>query len=143
MAQPTPDKKSNASWPGNLLLFALLLVAPAWALYRGLGPSFVTYAAGWLTAISLLSFAVYGFDKRRAAYAGERTPEAVLHLLELSGGWPGAFLAQRIFRHKTAKVPFQIVFWLIVLLYQAVAVDYLAGWPLTATIIAAVKGGAT
>ena len=141
MNNPSPNK--NAAWPGNLLLFALLLVAPAWALYRGLGPSFVTYAAGWLTAISLLSFAVYGFDKRRAAAAGERTPEAVLHLLELLGGWPGAFLAQRVFRHKTAKVPFQIIFWFIVLLYQAVALDYLMGWPVAGAIIAAVKGGAT
>ena len=138
MPQSAANKNLNAAWPGNLLLFGLLLVAPAWALYRGLGPSFVTYAAGWLTAISLLSFAVYGFDKRRAAQAGERTPETVLHLLELLGGWPGAFLAQRVFRHKTAKVPFQIVFWLIVLLYQAVALDYLMGWPVAAAVQQAV-----
>jgi uncharacterized membrane protein YsdA (DUF1294 family) len=123
------EKKSNAAWPGYLLLFVLLLVAPAWAIYRGLGPNLVTYAAGWLTGISLLSFALYGFDKRRATKEGERTPEAVLHLLELLGGWPGAFLGQQVFRHKTAKVRFQIVFWSIVLLYQAVSLDYLMDWP--------------
>jgi|SRR6478735_7466851 len=139
MSQTTSDGKSNASRPGFLLLFVLLLVAPAWAIYRSLGPNFVVYAAGWLTAISLLSFTIYGFDKRRAAKAGERTPETVLHLLELLGGWPGAFLAQQVFRHKTAKVRFQIVFWLIVLLYQAVSLDYLMGWPVTNAAISALN----
>jgi len=134
MVEPALAKKPNAAWPAALLLFSLLLVAPAWALYRSLGPSFVTYAAGWLTAISLLSFAVNAFDKRRAAKQGERTPETVLHLLELLGGWPGAFLAQQTLRHKTAKVAYQIVFWLIVLLYQAVALDYLMGWPVAGAI---------
>lgn len=138
MAQTTSDQKSNG-WPGSLLLFVLLLVTPAWAIYRSLGPHFVLYAAGWLTAISLLSFAIYGFDKRRAVKEGQRTPEAVLHLLGLLGGWPGAFLGQRVFRHKTAKVRFQIVFWFTVLLYEAVSLDYLMGWPVTRAAINALS----
>jgi uncharacterized membrane protein YsdA (DUF1294 family) len=138
MAHPTLAKKSHAAWPATLLGFCLLLVAPAWALYRSLAPSFVPYAAGGLAAISLLSFAVNAFDKRRAARQGERTPEAVLHLLELLGGWPGAFLAQQTLRHKTAKLSYQTVFWLIVLLYQAVALDYLLGWPMAGAVKQAV-----
>ena len=43
------------------------------------------------------------------------------------GGWPGAFLAQRRFRHKTRKLPYQFVFIVIVLLYQLVAVDEILG----------------
>jgi uncharacterized membrane protein YsdA (DUF1294 family) len=52
-------------------------------------------------------------------------PEATLHLAELLGGWPGAFLAQRRFRHKTRKVSFQLVFAVIVLLHQLAAADVL------------------
>jgi uncharacterized membrane protein YsdA (DUF1294 family) len=50
--------------------------------------------------------------------------------LELAGGWPGAFLAQRRLRHKCSKVSYQITFWLIVSLHIYVATDYLLGWRL-------------
>jgi uncharacterized membrane protein YsdA (DUF1294 family) len=39
----------------------------------------------------------------------------MLHLLAVMGGWPGAFLAQRLFHHKTEKRAFQCVFLLTVL----------------------------
>ena len=48
-------------------------------------------------------------------------PERTLHLLALMGGWPGAILGQRQFRHKTRKLPFLIVFWAVVVLHVAVA----------------------
>ena len=51
-----------------------------------------------------------------------------LHLLELLGGWPGAFLAQRRLRHKCSKGSYQFVFWLIVLGYQFAAYDSLQHW---------------
>ena len=35
-------------------------------------------------------------------------------LLALLGGWPGAWLAQRCFRHKTVKPAFRRIFWLTV-----------------------------
>ena len=37
-----------------------------------------------------------------------------LHLFAFVGGWPGAWLGQRIFHHKTEKLSFRLVFWLIV-----------------------------
>jgi hypothetical protein len=55
-------------------------------------------------------------------------PEARLHLLELLGGWPGAFLAQRRLRHKCSKHSYQVVFWLIVLAYQFAAFDSFHDW---------------
>ena len=64
--------------------------------------------------MSLITFVVYYLDKRAARLGRSRTPEATLHLLELLGGWPGALLAQRLIRHKNAKVGYQVVFWLIV-----------------------------
>ncbi len=75
--------------------------------------------------MSLLAFVLYRHDKRQAGNGGQRTPENVLHTLELLGGWPGALLAQQLFRHKTRKVSFQIAFWLIVLVHQALWIDWL------------------
>ena len=73
---------------------------------------------------SVITFFAYGLDKRAARRGRWRTPEATLHLLELLGGFPGAMLAQRIFRHKRGKVRYLIVFWLIVALHAAAW----AGW---------------
>lgn len=114
---------------GHLLVLAVLLVPPGWALYRGLGPTLAAYAGGWVSAVSLLAVMITWLDKRRAEEKAWREPENMLHLLEFLGGWPGAFLAQRLFRHKTAKTSYQAVFWLIVLLHEAVAADWLLGWP--------------
>jgi uncharacterized membrane protein YsdA (DUF1294 family) len=57
---------------------------------------------------------VYHRDKKAALRNTRRTPENTLHILSLLGGWPGAFLAQRIFRHKSRKAGFQAVFWITV-----------------------------
>lgn len=69
---------------------------------------------GVYLAMSGVTFAVYVRDKRAARMRRARTPESTLHLLELLGGWPGAFLAQRIIRHKNAKTRYQVVFGLVV-----------------------------
>jgi uncharacterized membrane protein YsdA (DUF1294 family) len=65
------------------------------------------------------AWTAYGLDKRRASSGGRRVPERTLHLLALLGGWPGALLGQRRFRHKTQKVSFRIVFWVVVVLHVA------------------------
>jgi uncharacterized membrane protein YsdA (DUF1294 family) len=70
-------------------------------------------------------------DKQRARTGEWRVPEIVLHFSELAGGWPGAFLAQRRLRHKSSKVGFQIVFWLIVLVHLYAVTDYQLDWRLT------------
>ena len=57
-----------------------------------------------------------------------RLSEATLHLLELIGGWPGAFVAQRCLRHKCSKLSYQAVFWVVVVTYQVVAFDFLQSW---------------
>ena len=38
-------------------------------------------------------------------------------MLELAGGWPGALLAQRLLRHKTAKASYRSAFWTMVVLH--------------------------
>ena len=80
----------------------------------------------WVVALSLVTFAVYGIDKIQARNDGFRTPEVTLHLLALVGGSPGALAGQRVFRHKTRKVPFQVVFWITVAVQVAIVAVYLA-----------------
>lgn len=65
----------------------------------------------WLLALNLCALALYAWDKRAARRGARRVPEARLHLLALLGGWPGAWLAQRMLRHKSSKAGFQRMFW--------------------------------
>lgn len=90
-------------------------------------PEFALAYLALLLAMSIVTILVYWWDKRHAQTGGRRVPEKVLHLLTLCGGWPGAFWAQRRLRHKTQKVKFLTVFWLLVVVHLAVvgAVMYL------------------
>jgi uncharacterized membrane protein YsdA (DUF1294 family) len=68
----------------------------------------------FIAALSLITFVVYYLDKGAAVRNTRRTPEITLHALAVLGGWPGALLAQRIFRHKSGKAGFQLAFWMTV-----------------------------
>jgi uncharacterized membrane protein YsdA (DUF1294 family) len=108
----------------SLLVLAGLLVLPGIAAWRrGLG-----WAGIYGVVLSAFTCWVYAHDKRQAQAGEWRVSEAQLHLLELLGGWPGAWLAQRRFRHKCAKAGYQVVFWLIVLGWQFAAFDSLWDW---------------
>lgn len=109
----------------KLLAFALLCLLPLLgALKIGLGAGNWLGLAGY-ALLSLVCVGLYGYDKRQARAQGQRTPENVLHAVELLGGWPGALVAQQVFRHKTRKLSYQLVFWGIVLVHQIFWADYL------------------
>ena len=78
--------------------------------------------AVWLIAINLVTFAVYGADKRRARRGAWRVPEKTLFLLPLLGGSVGALLGMRVFRHKTKHWYFVWGIPLILLAQAALAV---------------------
>lgn len=86
------------------------------------------WAIAYGLVLGVLTYWVYASDKRRAEERAWRVPEVWLHLLELLGGWPGAFLAQRRLRHKCSKISYQFLFWMIVLAYQFAAYDSLYNW---------------
>jgi len=65
---------------------------------------------------SVVTFFVYMSDKSAARKDQGRTKEKTLHLLGLMGGWPGALIAQKLLRHKTRKLSFQVAFWATVLI---------------------------
>ncbi|WP_346727598.1 DUF1294 domain-containing protein [Zestomonas insulae] len=112
---------------GKLLVLLGLCVLPTLGTLRLLQELGVLWPALAYGVMSLLSFVLYWHDKARAQQGGWRIPENTLHLSELFGGWPGALLAQQLFRHKTRKLPFQLIFWGIVLVHQLAWADWLAG----------------
>jgi uncharacterized membrane protein YsdA (DUF1294 family) len=69
--------------------------------------------------MSAVAFAMYRRDKQRAERGEWRISEAALHLVELLGGWPGAWLAQQVFQHKRRKTAYMAVFWAIVGIHAA------------------------
>ena len=83
--------------------------------------------AGYLVAVNAALFLLYGVDKAAARRERRRAPELLLHLGALAGGSPGAFLGQRLFRHKVAKRSFMVRFWGIALLQTAAAALWFGG----------------
>lgn len=58
-------------------------------------------------AINSLTFCVYGSDKYKAKHNTYRFPEFILLFLAFIGGSFGAYLAMRVFRHKTKHKKFK------------------------------------
>lgn len=110
----------------RLVIVAGLLVLPAMALHRRAID--LRWAGVYGLVVSALTYWTNARDKRRALQEEWRIPEAQLHLWELIGGWPGAWIAQGRLRHKCSKGSYQFVFWLIVLGYQFAAFDSLRDW---------------
>jgi len=85
-----------------------------------------------LVGINAATVGLYALDKRAAKRRGaRRIPERTLHTLELLGGWPGAWFAQRWLRHKTLKPSYRRTFHGIVALHVLVAAAVGAGWLMT------------
>ena len=80
---------------------------------------------GWLPPAVPI---VYAADKSAARRHEWRTPERTLHLLALVGGWPGALVAQTVFRHKSRKTSFRIVFWTTVALNCGALAWWILSW---------------
>ncbi|MEM7335791.1 MAG: DUF1294 domain-containing protein [Chloroflexota bacterium] len=79
---------------------------------------------GYLITVNLIAFLTFGIDKWLASSGRRRISENTLFLLSFFGGSPGALIAQQMFRHKTAKRPFQIRFWAIVILQLVLLVIF-------------------
>lgn len=73
----------------------------------------------YLLAVNVLTFIVYGFDKRKARRKRWRIPEATLLGLAVIGGSVGAWIAMHIFHHKTLHNKFRYGIPVIFLLQTA------------------------
>ena len=69
-----------------------------------------------LFLINLITFSVFGYDKRLAKNREHRVSEKSLFLLMLFGGTIGGLLAMLVFRHKTKKTSFKLMVFGIILI---------------------------
>ncbi len=110
--RPEAKPLSGGDWAGigfgglalagiGLLMLAGKVIAPVFLIYL---------------IASVVAFLLYGSDKAAARRKKWRTPEATLHAAGFLGGWPGALIAQRVYRHKSRKESFQVVFWVTVVM---------------------------
>lgn len=119
---PTPGIQNLAL---KLLLLVGLCVLPLCGAVQLLLAHGLIWPLGAYPTVSMLSFFQYWSDKNSAQKGHWRTPEKTLQITALLGGWPGALVAQQVFRHKTRKLEFQLPFWLIVLAHQVFWLDWL------------------
>jgi uncharacterized membrane protein YsdA (DUF1294 family)/cold shock CspA family protein len=79
---------------------------------------------GIYLGLSALTFIAYAVDKSAARNNRWRTKENTLLMLGLAGGWPGALVAQQVYRHKSKKQSFRSAFWFSVVV-NCVALGWL------------------
>jgi uncharacterized membrane protein YsdA (DUF1294 family)/cold shock CspA family protein len=106
------DPAKPAAVPAPRLATAIVgttafLVAVVAVVVMGRAPWWVV---PWYLILSTVTFFAYGWDKVSATGGHRRTPESSLHTLELLGGWPGGWLAQPLWRHKSRKASYQAAF---------------------------------
>jgi uncharacterized membrane protein YsdA (DUF1294 family) len=109
----------------TLAILLALLILPGLAIY--LNVVHFQWPALYIFAISAFTYWRYAVDKKLAKTPDFRVPEAQLQTLDILGGWPGGFLAQRRLRHKCSKPSYHIPFWLIVAVHQCVAIYVILG----------------
>ena len=100
----TPARGPSASLGLFLLGLGTELVLLAWGISQDRFP-LIALAVGLL--LNLVTFWVYWHDKHSARQRAWRTAENTLHLLSLAGGWPAAWWAQQLLRHKSRKPAFR------------------------------------
>jgi uncharacterized membrane protein YsdA (DUF1294 family) len=123
-ARATPARAKSLVLIALFLAGVALLVAVTAVVLRGLGQrtngELILIPLAYLST-SIVTFFLYGYDKRASKEAKDsRIDERTLHLLEFLGGWPGALLGQRHFKHKTRwkeEFRFKLVTLLIALLH--------------------------
>ena len=120
------DQRPLMYWLQRILFLVLLLLLPSAALFT-LSPTINwKVSLTYFTLISAVTLWLYRTDKIKSKKKAWRTPESTLHLLSLFGGWPAAFLSQQLFRHKTRKISFQLIYWLTVLFHQLTSFEVLS-----------------
>lgn len=134
--RPAHAAKHAGGWGVGATIGLFFVIALLLGAIAGRVPAWVALVYTVMSGVTLLS---YRLDKSAAVANRRRTPEQSLHLLALFGGWPGALLAQSVFRHKSSKAAFQWAFRATVVLNLGVLTWLLwsrAGIPLDRLLLA-------
>ena len=85
---------------------------------------------GFVAAVNLVAFLLYGWDKRAAQRDQRRISERTLILAAALGGLVGAWTGMTVFRHKTRKRSFQLKLVAVTALWIAggVGLAWTRGW---------------
>ena len=85
---------------------------------------------GYLLAVNITSFLLYGIDKYKAKKGRWRISEATLLLMAVIGGSIGAWVGMRIWHHKTIHkmfkygIPVIIIFQVALAVYLLINIDW-------------------
>lgn len=82
---------------------------------------------GYVVGVNLLSFLLFGFDKKLSKLGKYRVSEKLFFLLAFLGGFLGILIGMPIFSHKTRKRSFQIPIFLALVLYVGLGLFYVFG----------------
>ena len=85
------------------------------------------FFVAWFGFTSVMAFVLFGYDKAKAGGSGDRVPERHLIVVAAMGGWLGGLLGMILFRHKTAKLSFQLKYAVAFVAWAAVLYLYW-GW---------------
>lgn len=116
---PATSPPSKSSLTRAIVGSSVFLVIIAALVIAGRAPWWVL---PWYLVLSGVTFMAYGWDKASARGGHWRTEESTLNGLALLGGWPGGWIAQYAWRHKSRKTSFQIAFWAATLVNVSVLV---------------------
>lgn len=88
-------------------------------------PTFYAAVAIWYALASLATAGLFYADKVAARVGQRRVPEKQLHIACLLGGWPGAIVAIRVFRHKNRKPAFLVYTALAALIHVGLWIGWM------------------
>ncbi len=71
---------------------------------------------GYLAFVNLMALMMFGIDKSKARRGGRRISEAGLFMISFVGGAVGGLLGMLLFRHKTQKLGFKAMMFIIILI---------------------------
>jgi len=117
-------KKLDTSTSFSYVFLTFIFLFAAFIIERAL-KGFLSHIFPFVfVGANLIVFLYYYQDKVSAVKKDWRTPESTLHFLSLLGGWGGAYIAQKIFRHKHKKESFMTVYKFTVFINCSVIILY-------------------
>lgn len=116
------NSSTSVSFSCSFLIFIFLFLT--FVIERSLKGFLPPWFPLLVLGANLITFLYYYQDKISALKNDWRTSENTLHWFSLIGGWGGAYIAQKIFKHKRKKQSFMLTYKLTVLINCLVIILY-------------------